>query len=1213
MDSSRAEERGGEVATPICHAAAGRIRSLAFLTFLLLMLLPVVSPAIASESTKDDRAGIAVTRGIGQGVLVPVSESDAFFIPDLQRGMIGLNALNEFAPAQVISKDGVVLYVDAHGPARAWATVLHDDDLHASLLERDEHGWTEQRQPFRSKAINFASSHSALFGWRVDALESGAHETLVERVSSTGKVDRKRFSGFGVALMPFRGRDGFVLLATERSHAVLRYRGVQALDEELGAILDFEQDSEVGEWFAFRTSEGWRLILNDGSDIKVGGRPIQVGRERNGEPLWMIIRTDESHTAVELARSGSRGGRSARIATPTTGLAWLDPQSSQLASLSWENQGWSLRVRSAADADGSGRQVALMGAFATPKNAALSFNDGSLHGLWKWGDGRLDWIDVSGTETGSAHSLELDVVEVHPLRFGTDALVETREDIWLVRTTGAGLQRLGPVPFSIEDLPFGPRHVWLKGSVLWAQGWSSVLALRPVTDGHAAVIHEGKRSSPDGVVELGTDQQSVTMRVAPRASTFFHHPSGDDDGHPRGALSRLPGNTDISKATRALEQPDVTLQAWLQHEDGLRTTLESQPTEDATEWTLRPMGRWAGFNDASLHYVWRDAAGNVVQGVVPIAVVDGTHGVVRLWLSLPSVLRGIVYGAAFGAIFIGVARLLVSGGVGRSFIGWIAALSIPGLGAVLNESVSQVGATTFTAVLAFIAVIACVGALIPKMRTTLCDTQPFAAFVPVMLLSERFRRSVLAPAVHAASERARSLPGIRDRELPVISVPLSIRHGHSDPQLEAKPVEFIVAQAFARRRSGVVVLEGHGGTGKSTLMRESILAALGRGPSEGEDSANSHGAYDGWNLPVVISVPDEPAETRSLAVLVRESLMRSLPGSIVDVLMDRGELTVCIDGAESWREELLKTWSDRGTGGLSFLVATRVFSGSSVFRGLDDTKPSDTVIVYTDDWDEATLSEFLREAGKDLSKRLLDTCRRDGRYSPLLAAIALQVPQAEFADSKDQLYSRAIQHFLGNSPADPVLALREVSRWAFDHYRITGTRVFRTDTLLSSFDGIRKSALLIEDAESGLLRFIHDDLLAYVVCHHLRSLRSDEWVAVLERFLRSPAFHDAPLGKERPSSQVAMCCSVLTPVADLSHALLEVAKRWRRDHGDDLTLSQVSPLRGGGRRSGAPGDILIEMARSEAESGDMTSLAAYLEHVARRPPGLSELEEVDAT
>lgn len=1152
-----------------------------------------------------------------------MSETDAFFIPHLQDGMIGLSFFGTHSPTRVLGADGVVLHVDAHGPDRAWAAVLRKDGIHSLLLARDKNGWREERRrEFRLDAINFSSSRSAFFGWRVDMLTGGGYETTIERVQHSGEIDRMRFSGFGIGLMPIRSSSGFIFLVTEQDRAYLRYWDVQAQDKEFGIVHDLVWESGTRDWFAFLTDEGWHLVLNDGSVIRIGGRPIDVGRQRNGDALWLVVKIKDGHTAIEHARSGGQGTKAVQFAKQITGLAWLDPQTSQLASLSWEDQGWNLQVRSAADPSGRGTRVELDSTFATPEKAALSFKDGSLHGFWIWGNGRLDWIYLNGTQADDVLSLNLDIVALHPLRSGIGAFIETQDEVWFVRTSHKGLKRLGPVRFSIDNLPFGPRQVWMHGSVLWAQGWSSVLAMRPQIGGAAAVLREGAHSSLDGVVELRAGEQSVMLRVPTAATTIYHQASRDDGEDPSAALSRMPDNVNVTTALSTLEQSDIKLHAWLQRKDGTRIALESRSASEANEWSLRPAAPHSGFESGEIHYVWRDAGGAVLEGVVPITVLDSTPGMLRLWMSLHPFGRGIVYGLVFGFVFIGVAWLLVSGGVGRGFIGWIAAVAIPALGVVLNESIPQVDALTISAVPAFMVVLVFFGAFVPHMRTTLCDTQPFATLVPVMLLSERFRRSVLACAADATKERAGGLPGIRD--LPIIPVPLQVCRGHSLAESGPDPLVLIVSEAFTRHRRGVVVLEGHGGTGKSTLMREAILTVLGQWSSNSSGGADTRPTRGGWTLPVLISAPDKDklVANNSLAVLVRNSLMRWLPTSIVDALIERGDLTVCIDGAESWPKDLLDTWNDRGASRLSFLIATRVSSGSIVFRGVDAREASSTVTVYTSDWDEATLSRFLDKVGKNLSKGLWDACRRDGRYSPLLAAIALQVPEAESAESKDQLYSRAIHHFLGNSAADPDLALRSVSSWAFEHYSIAGTRLFRAATLRKSLDGtsedtllvdaILKSALLVEDTETGLLRFIHDDLLAYVVCHHLRSLRSDEWISIFDRFFRSPAFHDAPVEQARPSSQIAMCCSVLTPTTDLAHALIEVAKRWKQDHGDHLTLSQVSPLDDCEHLSGNPGEFLVQTARSEANSDNMMRLAAYLEHVARKQPGLPEPEDIYA-
>lgn len=865
------------------------------------------------------------------------------------------------------------------------------------------------------------------------------------------------------------------------------------------------------------------------------------------------------------------------------------------------------------------------------------------------------WFTVAGIpavwdETSGKHHLTRRVVALSSASPNVAWAVTEDEHLLRLERRGTSIE----VTHEVHLKSSSPRPVLLKTVTLEDPD------VLPDMDGHTAWItsdtawiHASVRGNDIIIAEL-PDLGEESMPLGQRRlfyswGGFAYNGDGGDDGDGGGGiiepitssavLSLQIGSQDVHELSgaRSLPLASASKPATISLDSGATSLQMFLLVSTGTPGGRRMVGE-TGMVPMGLpsQITWRTPGGTPPQGVPLMFEVYAFHGgggmgpthyVYGAWenivfVSPPVVARpwhasaqGRGFGLAVLTLF--VVGLLGLGAVRVPTIGRWLGLAISGIGLTAAEfGLKDVSVFVYGVTLGAGTIFAGVfGALSPALLATFGQSQPTRAISWLVCRLPRVRRRLYVGPMR----RTRAWIDEADADVNVaarlranyVALPavLTTRDdaGKRTAVREPRPADYLESTLVKMRDRPHVLIVAPSGQGKTALLRELVRRLLERF----EQSPRNP-------LPVVLDMRD--VQHGLLDVLWTE-VQRSLPDrEAFEWAVDAGDYIVVIDGLTE-RGAPAKYYKDyfvaHGTRGIRCLATAR--------PGADVLKPfwEQSVVIWSEPQplDDNSLPIFLEAQGRteSLPSWVLDACRHQGVYSPLLIRLALlaldELAIAESVDSNERLavinsLYRGAVHRLVRTPDDkPDFDLiRAAAALAYEAYWERGLRSFGSNAgFVDTAVLARLRGTLLVTAGSGdhVYRFVHDSIQVFLAADHL--FRKERWdcfyvAATDQRFVGAIGGDDFVQVPE----MLRFCVAVFDPLPRVRARLVADLRKWTREHADLFGRAQilgVSPaaLRDHLAARTAVGDgasLVMSTACDWAETASIEDLAVFYVRVA---------------
>lgn len=948
-------------------------------------------------------------------------------------------------------------------------------------------------------------------------------------------------------------------------------------------------------------SDGWLSISKDPSNHLIllatpggvvaaelqGDPPASVMRANRDPSCWVLSRSPSDGDAIKLLRWGGGG----QVVWSDVGLSsadtwWVSRETGTL--FVWRGD----RVTRCRVAEGGEpldqQDIELqIRVRASVDHILIEEAPAGRDRAWFWGPRAVQYVAPQSDETHVAR-FGADILEVRSAGVES-AWVRTAEGLHLLSVADGQLVSQGPYCRGL--VARSPTEVTMlgRGRSCWVVSWAeAAFVTQSEGAGVVAYLDETELTVPGPTAVTMSIDNGVRLRLQPG-----HAPLPSVVERPEFEVPQAAGTPPLFRSPQ--------LQISWRSARGDWVDLEAQRIGDSMDWLLSPAESAPIAGSGTME----------VRGLLPgelhfcsrytVRITDGIGPLRRAWEGIGPVSRTLLLALAVALVLgLGGAAARFWGG-GRNLAGWspltlllIAdavawAGTLEGIGIQPQELTA--GLVIGTGVLMVSA------SLHPAAANALMDCKPLQRLAPLLLLLPRQRRLLLAPYRRLLRREIASLAAIRHSS-DYMNVPLQstawdagyARRLHSDPVSE-----IVRLTGRAEGEGCRVLIRGPGGTGKTSLLAE-VLAHIASDLELGKGESR---------VPVLLSLhgEDDPLE------VLAEKLESVLHPALVEVVVRNRDVVVCIDGAEGMMPALAKKAVSGSLGAFTQIWASRPTPWME--KALRSSGRLPFVAFDTENWSEDRLNAFVAEQPK-LSDELRTACRNyDGTYSPLLVCLALQAEDRSIGSRQD-LLAAWLRTLLRATKIDGQSSderIRDCAAWCYENYGKDGQRRFSWPRVRGNPAGrmMIEAGIICPSIEPPLGdplegRFVHDELQTFLTALAISEQPVDSWRGELERILKDGRFWDADVQRRQVSSLTAMCCEVLRPTVALCAALAQIARSWKDELVDRVSLTDltadVSDIRA--RRNTPTHVVYDEVVKLFETSEDCYGLARLLENLARK-------------
>lgn len=489
----------------------------------------------------------------------------------------------------------------------------------------------------------------------------------------------------------------------------------------------------------------------------------------------------------------------------------------------------------------------------------------------------------------------------------------------------------------------------------------------------------------------------------------------------------------------------------------------------------------------------------------------------------------------------------------------------------------------------------------PSIFFRAAQAEPFEHAVPYLLNIRFVRKRVFTPYAKRLRRHIEDARRAANDEI-YIEIPAAIRSARGDATIEM-PSKLLLDSLTSQRKHTNVMVESPGGHGKTALVRQVALHAIGRFEKDSRSP-----------LPVFCEPKADSSQPKgnSIETMVSSALgMYTITDKILADQLANGSFFAVIDGPNetSLNADTLSEFIRSAAGAMTpLLIATRpnkayqtAMRSSEQVLIIEPLRLSDETLTLFEEIYYRNDMQLGFKSASHLTENVKGICRGpDGTYLPILVRLAMRLGTTGIASVRE-LYAETLNRLLTNTPTpntkdliDQTVLLCKNTYWR------DGQHVLRySDLPTERGELIEKlvgaGIMFAEGPPLGLgkprgVRFFHDSMQSYLTARALVDDASS-WESHLERAAADPIFRGGPAedSTEAIPEIFQMCLEVFYPVDRLVTTLQSGLLKWAQERSPDIRQRDITS----GLRSDLR-DRLINEIGSNHGAGDILRRAVEI-------------------